>query len=185
MKKRLIFPSLAESLKTFIWFSVFYELRFQECWQENRVITISPSCQLYFNRPPLTFGKMRSNRSHQPASSVCVHLCLVTPPRQPACFIEFTAHTGPMKLVCEGGAGQSVEQLSPPSEAGALPAARPAKRAVPKSPACCVFWQAGVRYRRKAGCLDCKLGVKTCPFLSLPSCTCPVLYAFIGWWDKI
>lgn len=34
---------------------------------ENRVITLSPSCQPYFNWPPPTFGKMRSNWSHQPA----------------------------------------------------------------------------------------------------------------------
>lgn len=102
---------------------------------ENRIIAISSSCQLYFNWPPLTFGKMRSNRSHQPV--VSVYLCLVTWPCQPACFIDFTAHMGPVKLLRVGGAGQRAwnNLVLWAEEVGT----QLAKRAIPKAAAVCFF----------------------------------------------
>lgn len=157
---------------------------------ENRVIAISPSCQLYFNCPPLTFGKMRSNRNHQPALFVYTSVWLFDPAILPA--LSALQHIWDLWNYSgrkEQGKAWSNFVLWV-EKAGVLPAAWPAKWAVPKSIACCVFWQAVVPYcllwcSHKGGCLDCKQGVKSCTFLSLPSCACPILNGFIEWWDKI
>lgn len=115
---------------------------------ENRVIAISPSCQLYFNWPPLTFGKTRSNRSHQPALFVYTSVWLPDLASPPA-LLTLQHTRAPWNYSGREEQGKAWNDLVLWAEqAGALPAAWPAKRAVPKSAACCVFWQAAVRYRR-------------------------------------
>lgn len=107
---------------------------------ETRVIAISPSCQLYFNWPPPTFGKMRSNRNRQPAlfvyTSVWLH-DLASPPG-----FSTSQHTWVLWDYSgreeQGNAWNSFVLWA--EEAGA----QPARWAVPKSAACCVFWQAVV-----------------------------------------
>ena len=115
---------------------------------ENRVITISPSCQLYFNRPPLTFGKTRSNRSHQPALFVYTSVWLPDLASLPA--LSTLQHTpAPWSYSGREEQGEVWNNLVlSAEEERALPAAQPAKWAVPKFAACCVFWQAVVQYRR-------------------------------------
>lgn len=114
---------------------------------ENRVIVISPSCQLYFNRPPLTFGKMRSNRIHQPALFVYTSVWLPDLASPPA-LLTLQHTRAPWNYSRREEQGRAWNNfILWVEEAGPLPAARPAKRAVPKSAACCVFCQAVVQYR--------------------------------------
>ena len=51
---------------------------------ENRIIAVSPSYQLCFNQPPLTFGNKRINRSHQPYLPVYTSVQLSDPASPPA-----------------------------------------------------------------------------------------------------
>lgn len=157
---------------------------------ENRVIAISPSCQLYFNWPPLTFGKTGSNRSHQPALFVYTSVWLPDLPSPPA-LLTLQHTRAPVKLLREGGAGQSVERLSPLSRGGGSPPsslASKTSRSQIGSSLCFLascYAVSPLRCSRRGGSLDCKWEVRPCPFLSLPSCTCPRLYVFVARWDKI
>lgn len=139
-EEKINFPVSCGILEDFYMIQCVLWAAFPGMLAETRVIAISPSCQLYFNWPPPTFGKMRSNRNRQPAlfvyTSVWLH-DLASPPG-----FSTSQHTWVLWDYSgreeQGNAWNSFVLWA--EEAGA----QPARWAVPKSAACCVFWQAVV-----------------------------------------
>lgn len=121
---------------------------------ENRVITLSPSCQPYFNWPPPTFGKMRSNWSHQPALFVHTSPGYLTSPVH-LLYRLYSTH-GPHQIIL-GGRSREKHGITLYFEWRRQESSWQLRQQnQPFSNLQLAVFSAG-------GCLECKLAAKPCP----------------------